>query len=166
MNGTDLRQADLSGTLISPGALERSHWLGAVGINQGMLSAASLHNAGVDEANAGRWPQAERLFGEAIQADPDQAMSWIARGLSRGEQGNESKAAQDLLYAADLLEQHGAQEQSELVRQAVSKWQTNEAGTEKSGNGMGSALLGGALSTLSALAPIALKTLVPGGLGF
>ena len=166
MDGTDLRQADLSGTLISPGALERSHWLGAIGINQGMLSAASLHNAGVDEANAGRWPQAERLFGEAIQADPDQAMSWIARGLSRGEQGNESEAAQDLLYAADLLEQRGAQEQSELVRQAVSKWQTNEAGTAKPGNGMGSALLGGALSTLSALAPLALKTLIPGGLGF
>ena len=52
LDGTDLRQADLSGALINPGALDRSHWLGAMGINQGLRSPASLHNAGVDEANA------------------------------------------------------------------------------------------------------------------
>ena len=121
LDGTDLRQADLSGALINPGALDRSHWLGAMGINQGLRSPASLHNAGVDEANAGRWPQAERLFGEAIQADPEQAMSWITRGLSRGQQGNETKAAQDLLHAADLLDRQGAPEQSEQIRQAVAK---------------------------------------------
>ena len=121
LDGTDLRQADLSGALIKPGALDRSHWLGAMGINQGQRSPASLHNAGVDEANAGRWPQAERLFGKAIQADPEQTMSWIARGLSRGQQGNEAKAAQDLLHAADLLDRQGAPEQSEQIRQAVAK---------------------------------------------
>ena len=166
LDGTDLRQADLSGSLISPGALDRSHWLGAIGIDQGLRSAASLHNAGVDEAQAGRWPQAERLFGEAIQADPEQAMSWIARGLSRGQQGDEAKAAQDLLHAADLLEQQGSPDQSEQVRQAVSKLQTDEADASQSGNGLGSALLGGAMSTLEALAPLALKTLIPGGIGF
>ena len=164
LDGTDLRQADLSGTLINRGALERSHWLGAIGINEGLRSPASLHNAGVDEANAGRWPQAERLFGEAIQADPDQAMSWIARGLSRGEQGDEAKAAQDLLHAADLLDRQGASEQSEQIRQAIGKLQTDEGDGSKSGNGLGSALLGGALSTLNTLAPLALKTLIPGGI--
>ena len=166
LDGTDLRQADLSGALIDPGALERSHWLGAMGINQGLRSPASLHNAGVDEANAGRWPQAERLFGEAIQADPEQAMSWIARGLSRGQQGNETKAAQDLLHAADLLDRQGAPEQSEQIRQVVAKLKADEGKGSKSGNGLGSALLRGTISTLSALAPLALKTLVPGGIGF
>ena len=46
LNGTDLRQADLSGALINPGALDRRHWLGPMGINQGLRSPASLHNAG------------------------------------------------------------------------------------------------------------------------
>ena len=165
LDGSDLRQADLSGSLLNPGALEQSHWRGAIGINQGLRSSASLHNAGVEEANAGRWPQAEQLFGEAIQADPNQAMSWIARGLSRGQQGDEAKAAQDLLHAADLLDQQGAPEQGEQVRTAVSKLKGNDADGSKSGNGLGSALLGGALSTLSALAPLALKTLMPGGMG-
>ena len=165
LDGTDLRQADLSGSLISPGAFDRSHWLGAIGIDQGLLSPASLHNAGVDEAQAGRWPQAEHLFGEAIQADPEQTMSWIARGLSRGQQGDEAKAAQDLLHAADLLEKQGSPEQSKQVRQAVSKLQADESDAARSGNGVGSAMLGGALSTLNALAPLALKTFMPGGLG-
>ena len=165
LNGTDLRQADLSGSQLSPGALERTHWLGARGINQGLRSPASLHNAGVDEAQAGRWPQAERLFDEAIQADPDQAMSWIARGLSRGEQGDETKAAQDLLHAADLLDRQGATEESEQVCRAVSKLNTNNKERTQAGNGLGSAVLKGTLSTLESLAPLALK-LIPGGLGF
>ena len=164
--GTDLRQADLSGSLLNPGALERSHWLGAIGINQGLRSPASLHNAGVDAAQAGRWPQAERLFGEAIQADPEQAMSWIARGLSRGQQGDEAKAAQDLIHAADLLDRQGAPEQSEQLRQAISKLQADDTDSAKSTNGVGSALLGGVISTVEALAPLALQTLIPGGIGF
>lgn len=162
--GTDLRKADLTGALLNQHGLDRSHWLGAIGISEGLRSPASLHNAGVDEANAGRWPQAERLFGAAIQADPEQTMSWIGRGLSRGEQGDESKAVQDLLHAADLLDRQGAPEQSQQVRQAVSKLQANETNPSKAGSGVGSALLGGALSTLSAIAPLALKTLMPGGL--
>ena len=142
LDGTDVRRADLSGTLINPGALDRSHWLGAIGINKGLRSPASLHNAGVDEANAGRWPQAEHLFQEAIKADPEQAMSWIARGLSHGQQGDEAKAAQDLLHAADLLDRQGALEQSEQIRQIVGNLQAHKANASKSGNGLGSALLG------------------------
>ena len=92
-----------------------------MGINQDLRSPALLHSAGVDEANAGRWPQAERLFGEAMQADPEQAMSWVARRLSRGQQGDEAKAAQDLLHAADLLDRQGAPKQSVHIRQTVAK---------------------------------------------
>ena len=69
------------------------------------------------------------------------------------------------MHAADLLDRQGAPEQSEQVRLAVNKLQTNESEKSKSGNGLGSAVLGGALSTLSALAPLALKTLIPGGMG-
>ena len=68
LNGTDLQQTNLSGSRINPGALERSHWLGAKGIKQGLRSAASSTTRR-DEAQrslaASRAP-----FGEAIQADP------------------------------------------------------------------------------------------------
>ena len=135
-----------------------------MGISQGLRNPASLHNAGVDEANAGRWPQAERLFREAIQTDPEQAMSWVARGLSRGQQGDEAKAAQDQLHAADLLDRQGAPKQSDHIRQTVAKLRADEGDNSKSGNGLESTLLRGALSTMSALAPLALEALVPGGM--
>ena len=163
LDGTDLRQTDLSGSLINPGGLDRSHWLGSIGIGQGHRSSASLHNAGVDEAQAGRWVQAERLFGQAIKANPDQPMSWIARGLSRGQQGNIANAAEDILHGADLLDQQGAPEQSEQLRQAVSKLQAGEEDSPNTGNGLGLSLLEGTFFTLEVLTNLTLKTLIPGG---
>ena len=166
LDGADLRKADLSGCQINPGSLERSHWHGSIGIDQGLLRSSSLHNAGVDEAEAGRWPQAEHLFGQAIQANPEQPMSWIARGLSRGHQGDVSQAAQDILHGAYLLDREGALEQSEQLRHFVRKIQLTKQVHHKSGNGVGSSLLGGTISTLEALAPLALKTLIPGRILF
>ena len=58
--GTDLRSADLSGAQLDQDALERAHWQGARGVALGSRSHAGLHNAGVDAAQAGRWPEAEQ----------------------------------------------------------------------------------------------------------
>ena len=93
--GTDLRQADLTGALLEQNALDQSHWIGARGVKQGARSHAGLHNAGVEAAQAGRWPMAEQLFNAAIEAKPDEPLSWVARGLSRGEQGKEELASED-----------------------------------------------------------------------
>ena len=164
--GTDLRQTDLSGSIINPGALDQSHWLGSIGIGQGHRSSASLHNAGVDEAQAGRWIQAENLFGQAIQADPDQPMSWIARGVSRGHQGHFSSAAEDILHGADLLYRQGAPEQSEQLRRAVSKLQVREEESSNAINGLGISILEGSLFILESLTPLTLKTFIPGGIRF
>ena len=107
LEGTDLRQSDLSGALLDPGSLSRSHWEQARGMDPELLGYAELHNAGVDAAVAGRHPEAERLFGEAIQKQPEAAISWMARGLSRSQQGRTGEAAQDLRYAARLYEEGG-----------------------------------------------------------
>ena len=162
--GTDLRRTDLTGALLDPKALDQSHWDGARGVNQGARSHAGLHNAGVDAAQAERWPEAEQLFNAAIQANPDEPLSWVARGLSRGEQGKIDLASRDLAYAGKLFSDQGdtikadqLQEASKLVYDPENE---NKAGTT-SGNGIGSALLSSALSTAQAIAPIALKALMP-----
>ena len=162
LDGTDLRQADLSGSQISPGALDRSHWLGAIGIEQGLRSHASLHNAGVDAAQARRWREAEQLFTAAIKANPDEPISWVARGLSRGEQGKNDLASSDFAYAGELFADEGDVIKADQLEQA-SQVLNNipKVPSAPSGNGFGSALLDGVLSTAQVLAPLALKALIP-----
>ena len=159
--GTDLRLSDLSGAVLDPDALEQSHWQGARGIASGIRSHASLHNAGVDAADAGQWPQAEILFSAAIAAEPEEPLSWVARGLSRGEQGKEEEASRDLAHAGDLFRERGENEKADQLDRASRNTYTPAREKPPSGNGVGSALVSGALSTLKSLAPIALRALSP-----
>ncbi len=164
LEGTDLRQSDLSGAQLDAGALAASHWQRARGLAPEVLSYAELHNAGVTEALAGRQPQAEQLFSEAIRREPEAAISWVARGITRGEQGNNALAARDFQYAARLYEQGGDASQAKALREAARALE-QPAGKPPGGNGMGGALLSGAANLIQGLAPLAMKFLVP-ALGF
>jgi uncharacterized protein YjbI with pentapeptide repeats len=160
--GTDLRRADLTGALLNANALEQSHWDGAKGASRGTRSHASLHNAGVDAAQAGRWADAEQLFNAAIEVNQDEPLSWVARGLSRGEQGKDDLASRDLAYAGELFADKGDMVKADQLKEASQRVYAspNQPDTQ-SGNGVGSALISGALSAAQALAPIALKSLMP-----
>jgi tetratricopeptide (TPR) repeat protein len=160
LEGSDLRHSDLSAALIDPGALSRSHWDEAIGIAPQLLGYADLHNAAVRAANAGRFPEAETLFGEAIGTRPEAAVSWVGRGISRNEQGKSELAAQDLRRAAVLLEQGGDPEQAQQLRQAAAAMVKPDT-RKPSGNGIGGQLLNGAASMATMLAPLAVKFLVP-----
>ncbi|MFM7635976.1 MAG: pentapeptide repeat-containing protein [Cyanobacteriota bacterium] len=163
LEGTDLRQADLSGALLDPGALSRTHWQQARGLSAGALSYGELHNAGVDAAQAGRHPEAERWFSDAIARQPDAAISWVARGISRNEQGNVRLAVADFNYAASLYRARGEESEATTLEQA-SKALANAPKSPKGGNGAGGQLVGGAVAAIRMLAPLALKVLMPLGL--
>ena len=160
--GTDLRRTDLSGALLDPKALDQSHWDGTRGVNQGARSHAGLHNAGVDAAQAERWREAEELFNAAIKAKPEEPLSWVARGLSRGEQGKDDLASRDLAHAGQLFADRGDMVKADQLKEASKLvYNTKNQAGAPSGNGIGSALLSSALSTAQAIAPIALKALMP-----
>ena len=160
--GTDLRRADLTGARLDPRALDQSHWDGARGVHHGARSHAGLHNAGVDAALAGRWREAEQLFNAAIKADPDEALSWVARGLSRGEQGKDDLAGRDLAHAGQLFADQGDMVKADQLKEASQRvYELPNQPDTPSGNGVGSVLVSGALSAVQALAPIALKALMP-----
>lgn len=163
LEGTDLRQADLSGAQLDPGALSRTHWQQARGLPANQLSYADLHNAGVEAAQAGRFPEAERWFSDAIRRQPDSAISWVARGISRSEQGNIQLAATDFKYAASLYRLRGEELETKELESAATQL-TKPDQKAKGGNGTGGKLLGGALAALQFLAPIAAKAFVPAGL--
>ena len=160
LEGTDLRQSDLSGAQIDPGGLARSHWQDARGVAPTVLSYPELHNAGVTAALEGRHPQAEQLFSEAIRLQPDAAISWVARGLSRTEQGKTDLAAADLNYAAVLYGQAGEEAQAkQLTEVATALLKPGKKANQ--GSGMGGQMLSGAAAFASAVAPLAMKFLLP-----
>ena len=163
LEGTDLRQADLSGALLDPGALARSHWQRASGLDIAQLTYTDLHNAGVDAAGMGNFPAAERWFGEAIRRQPAAAISWVARGISRSELGQPQGAAADFGYAAGLYRFQGEELEAQSLDQAAQQLRSPPA-QAPGGNGLGSVMLGGALSALQLLAPLAAKALLPVGL--
>lgn len=162
--GTDLREANLAGALLDRQGLAQSHWQQARGLELSQLGYAALHNAGVAEANQGRYPQAEQFFGEAIRQLPDAAISWIARGIARTEQGKTSLAAQDFNYASVLYARMGDPIEAEQLKKASQLLLEDPKAPKKSGNGMGSQLVGGALAAFQFLAPLAAKALVPLGI--
>ena len=160
LDGTDLRGSDLSGAQIEHEALASAHWFGAKGINPAHLNYSALHNAGSEAAKRGQFAEAEYWFGKAILRNPKAAVSWLARGISRSEQGDQVPAAQDIDYASRLYEEMGDTQLALELSQA-SNTLLKPAPKAKTGNGAGSALLSGAASALKILAPLALKTLMP-----
>ena len=162
LDGTDLRETDLGDALLDQNALEQSHWIGAQGVTKGARSHAGLHNAGVEAAQAGRWALAEQLFNAAIEADPDEPLSWVARGLSRGEQGKDDLASRDLAIAGKLFASQGDTLKADQLQQASRRvYDIPNQPDVPTGNGIGSALISGVLSTAQLLGPIALKALMP-----
>lgn len=163
LHGTDLRGADLSGAQLDASALATAHWKGAKGLNPALLSYSELHNAGTESAQLGRFPEAEQWFNEAIRRNPDAAISWLARGITRGEQGKKELASQDFAYASTL---YGAMGDTLLAQELrrVSEAIIAPERKPQSGNGAGSALLSGAASAFQVLAPLALKAFMPVGL--
>ena len=160
LEGTDLRHSDLSAAQLDEGALERSHWEGAIGIQPSTVTYAQLHNSGVKAAEEGRYPEAEAFFNQAIQRQPQAPVSWVARGISRQQQGKNKLAAQDLNHAAALLEQGGDAKGAQDLRKAASGIIKPDA-KPLGGNGFGGQLLQGAAAMAGALAPLAVKFLVP-----
>ena len=123
-------------------------------------SHAALHNAGVTAAERERWNDAEELFGLAIRKQPSTPESWVARGISREKLGKRELAIQDFTYASSLYSNEGATAQAKQLRAAAASLQ-DKVHNKPSGNGVGSALLGGLVSTSQALLPLAMKLFAP-----
>ena len=166
--GTDLREADLSGAQLSPKALEEAHWQRAKGIANGTRSHALLHKAGVEAFQAGRWHEAEQLFGAAIDIGRNEPLSWVARGISRSEQAKDVLAAADFRYAADIYRTQGADEWATQLTVAANEVQKRrfESKAPREGQGIGGQLLEGGITAVRVLAHIAARALTPLGLGF
>ena len=159
LTGTDLIGADLSGAKLDENGLSSSHWKDAKGVQAVASDYASLHNAGVEEALQGRYPEAEDYFNKALTRRPDAAITWVARGICRAEQANRNMASRDFAYAAELFEQQEQPELAQQMRDGAERVKKNS--TQRGGNGMGGALLSGAAGLFQQLLPLAAKYFSP-----
>ena len=157
--GTDLRGADLRGAKLDANQLASSHSEGAEGIPPTALDYASIHNEGVRLAKGGRHPDAEKRFNQAINKRPDAAISWLARGLTRQEQGRHKEAAADLAYAGKLYKEAGANDLAKELKGAAEALKKGRQTVK--GNGLGSQAIGGAWKLMQTMAPMALKLVSP-----
>ena len=86
----------------------------------------------------------------------------MARGLSRGEQGKDELASRDFAYASQLFDEQGDNVKADQLLEASRLvYNIDNEPDAPRGNGIGSTLISGALSTAQTLAPIALKALLP-----
>ena len=117
---------------------------------------------------AGRWHEAEQLFGAAIDIGRNEPLSWVARGISRSEQAKDVLAAADFRYAADIYRTQGADEWATQLTVAANEVQKRrfESKAPREGQGIGGQLLEGGITAVRVLAPIAARALTPLGLGF
>ena len=158
--GTDLRDCDLTGAMIDSNSLEEAHWSGAKGLPKDAQSHAALHNAGVSAAESDQWKKAEELFGLAIRKQPDRVESWVARGIAREQLGQHQLAINDFSYASSLYKTDGFSSHAMQLQAAAESLQ-DKTYKKQNGNGAGSALLTGLLSTSKALFPLAMKLFMP-----
>ncbi|KZR62088.1 pentapeptide repeat-containing protein [Prochlorococcus sp. MIT 1303] len=159
LTGTDLIGADLSGAQLDANGLSSSHWKDAKGVQAVASDYASLHNAGVEEALNGRYPEAEDYFNKALIRRPDAAITWVARGITRAEQAKRELASRDFAFAAELYDQ---QEQPDIAKQLRDgAEQVKQDPAQRGGNGVGSSILNSATGLFQQLLPIAAKFLSP-----
>jgi len=172
--GTDFRDADLTGAKLDPKALDQAHWMGARGVSSLSRSFANVHNAGVKEYKEKNWFKAQQLFSEAILLDPNQPISLVARALCLSQLHQRIEAVNDLERASDLYQQQGDQQNAQQAIKAsleLKELTTQNNNKNEAGNGIGSSILSGTVSTvqtlspaLKLLAPLAMKLLIPIGL--
>ena len=86
----------------------------------------------------------------------------MARGLSRSEQGKDDLASRDFVHAGQLFADQGERVKADQLMEASQRiYEKPIKANIPNGNGIGSALISGALSAVQVIAPIAMKALTP-----
>ena len=89
-------------------------------------------------------------------------MSWVARGLSRSEQGKINLASGDFAFAGRLFAIQGDTTKADQLNEASKLvYDIQKKSNDPSSNGVNQGLIVGVLSTVQALAPFTVKALLP-----
>jgi tetratricopeptide (TPR) repeat protein len=100
--GADLRDAYLEGVNLTGANLQGALLMGAVGLPEGVLTAADYYLWGMAEDRQGNFQAAIDYYSQAITLNPDFAHAYLARGVSHLQMYDDARALQDARRAEQL----------------------------------------------------------------
>ncbi|MFZ9738489.1 MAG: pentapeptide repeat-containing protein [Prochlorotrichaceae cyanobacterium] len=115
LSAADLRNAYLFAAILDETNLEYANLQGAVGIPTNAGRFEDFHNWGVASAKAGRHEQAVDYYNQALARNPEFALTYLSRAISRQNINDTKGAIVDSQTAAQLFETQGNTQGKEVA---------------------------------------------------
>lgn len=104
LSGADLRDAYVIGAILDGTVMEYANLQGTVGLPSSAGRFEDFHNWGVAAAKAGHHGEAIEYYNEALSRNPDFALTYLSRAISRQNLNDVDGAIADSKTAAALFE--------------------------------------------------------------
>jgi len=103
LNGADLRNTYLVNAQLTDIDVDNANLQGATGISSQVAKPEQFYAWGIASAEKGNLQQAAQYFNQAIDAKPDYAGAYLARGIARYHMLDSKGAIQDAKFAEKLF---------------------------------------------------------------
>lgn len=141
--GADLRGAYLAGATLNRVTTENALLQGAIGLPDTLGRPEDYYQWAMEDAKRGNHASAIVNFTKAIERNPKFAQAYLGRAVSKLQLNDKDGAIADSQTAETLYKGQGDAKSAEVVQAFVKELQTPPKQAEqKSGNGIGTALLG------------------------
>lgn len=115
LSGADLRDAYVLGAILDGTVMDYTNLQGTVGLPSSAGRFEDFHNWGVAAAKAGRHGEAIEYYNEALSRNPEFALTYLSRAISRQNLNDMNGAIEDSQTAAALFETQGNSQGQEVA---------------------------------------------------
>ncbi|KKI99744.1 pentapeptide repeat-containing protein [Prochlorothrix hollandica] len=155
LSGADLRDAYVIGAILDGTQMDYANLQGTVGLPSSAGRFEDFHNWGVAAAKAGRHGEAIEYYNEALSRNPDFALTYLSRAISRQNLNDVPGAIADSQAAAQLFEaQNNSQGQEVANNLALVLEQSQDPNARRSGG-----FLNTVRNTVQSVTPLLLRFL-------
>ncbi|MGA7933365.1 MAG: pentapeptide repeat-containing protein [Kovacikia sp.] len=141
LGAADLRGAYLTGSNLTDTVLDRALLQEAVGLPTSVGKVEDFYNWAMADMRRKNFPGAIDNFNQVLNRKPDFAQAYMGRGVARLQAEDREGGVEDIKRAETLFATQGNQEGSKVAQQMV-KELTAPPPEQKSGGGLGRALVG------------------------
>ncbi|MGA1283915.1 MAG: pentapeptide repeat-containing protein [Prochlorothrix sp.] len=154
LSGADLRDAYMIGAILDGTVMEYTNLQGTVGLPSSAGRFEDFHNWGVAAAKAGRHGEAIEYYNEALSRNPDFALTYLSRAISRQNLNDVTGAIADSKTAATLFETQGNSQGQEVATNLALVLEESQNPKNRSGG-----FLNSVRNTVQSVTPLLLRFL-------